>query len=393
MKTLVGMLAVLAAVSNFELRAQEEDDFFSDFDETPSAAAVEPAADAGGEQTEGDSAGEDSSSALTGDPIIDAANALANKQKEKYFYILPFCRRLEGRAEVLTPGTNAWVEIKEGRFYPLGTSYRTFGEATQLCVKFGENVEIVINGEASFGTRAQALNDPSRMISLGSGTITVKLPRNLPADNTLFVVTAPGFKAVNLAGESRYQFTTTGDGDEAVIRCITGSMAIEGRHFRIPSMRAANEVRIRTSQDLLFTGLYGQRGDIQTTLDQGQFLVKDYATGEDHIEEKTLDWKLSPQTAVRIHRAVPALGERMSVTIMTFDASGEIKNRCAFAEHCFQVNTGEIGPTSDKEREAIAKRAAEVAPEDAAAAETTEEAAVEEPAADEAGAADDEFEF
>ena len=124
-------------------------------------------------------------------------------------------------------------------------------------------------------------------------------------------------------------------------------------------MKAAQEVEIRASQDLLFTGLYGKRGDYIVRLDQGRVQVKDYETGKINIEDKVLDWKLSPQTAVRIHRAVPALGERMSVTVMTFDAAGELKNRCAFAEKLVEVNSGELGPTSKKDREELAKKAAE----------------------------------
>lgn len=398
MNKLVTVLTVATAVSAAGLRAQEiTDDFFADLEaegggtstEGGSAVADEVVAADEGETAEKPADDED-------DPIIRAANALSDKSKEKYFFILPFCRTLEGRAQVLTPGTNDWADVKEGKYYPLGTKYRTLGDDTTLCIKFGKEVEVDIKGEASFATRAQPLGEPSRTISLESGTITVKLPRNMPQENSLFVVTAPGFKATNLAGDSRYTYGMTGDGDEAKVRCVTGSMAIEGRHFKIASMRAANELKIRTSQDLLFTGLYGSRGDIPVRLEQGQVRIKDYETGEFKIEDRVLDWTLSPQTAVRIHRALPSIGDRMSVTIMTFDASGELKNRCAFAERCYQVNSGELGPTSKKERDAIAKRAAEAteAAEAMVGAEATEDASADEGGSgDDSSAADDDFEF
>ena len=126
-------------------------------------------------------------------------------------------------------------------------------------------------------------------------------------------------------------------------------------------MRAADEIRVRTSADLLFTGLYGQSGDCNVKLDQGRILVRDFETGENKEEDKFLDWKLSPQTAVRIHRALPAIGERMSVTVMTFDAAGELRNRCAFAEKLMEVNSGELGPVLNKDSADLAKRAAEAA--------------------------------
>ncbi|MBQ1344763.1 MAG: hypothetical protein IIY62_00230, partial [Kiritimatiellae bacterium] len=259
-----------------------------------------------------------------------------------------------------------------------------------------------------FGTRAQALGEKSRTIVLGYGTIDVKLPRNLPEG--LFVVTAPSFKAINLAGESRYTHRRSedldknakrrhvgdGDGEDWLVRCVTGTLTVEGRHFRIPAMKAAQEVEIRASQDLLFTGLYGKRGDYIVRLDQGRVQVKDYETGKINIEDKVLDWKLSPQTAVRIHRAVPALGERMSVTVMTFDAAGELKNRCAFAEKLVEVNSGELGPTSKKDREELAKKAAEATVNVAAEGEgESGDAAPTEEKADAGsdGAAADDIEF
>ena len=162
---------------------------------------------------------------------------------------------------------------------------------------------------------------------------------------------APGFSVYNPAGRSRYTYKTMddGEGDEALVRCVTQTMSIKGRHFDITGMKAANELRIRTSKDNLFTALYGKSGDIAVKLDQGRIFVKDFATGKVNQEDKFLDWRLSPETVVRIHRALPAIGERMSVTVMTFDSHGELKNRCAFAEGLAEVNSGELGPTSKKE--------------------------------------------
>ncbi len=364
MKTLVRTLAVVAAVSAAGVSARAEDGF--DGDSESSGAVSEAGADAAieGEASESDS--------------IEGVSS--SRGKEKHFHIIPYCRALDGKAEVLRPGAKAWEPIQEGKFYALGTAYRTSGAQTLLVIKFGKEAAVEIKGEASFGTRAQALDEPSRTISLASGVITVKLPRNFP--DGLFVVTAPGFKAENLKGDSRYTYEKSpdGDGDTAIVRCVTGELSLEGRHFKIPAMKVANEIRIRTSLDQLYTGLYGSRGDYVVRLDQGRRLIKDYATGETREEEKTLDWKLSPQTAVRIHRALPALGEKMAVTIMTFDATGELKNRCAFTENTVEVNSGELGPTSKKDREDIARKAAEATETVAVDAEPEDAPAEEKPA-------------
>lgn len=390
MKNLVCMLAVASAVSMLSVRAGDDvDDLLNDLSDTPSATAStsdDSGSDEGSDEsdetatTDADDSGDTAEAADAEDGIEGAAKS---EKKTKYFHILPYCRHLElsseangttCKAEVKTP-MGDWTPIKEGKFYPLGSIYRTQGAQTRLTIQFGNEAEVSIKGEASFATRAQALGEKSRTISLVSGTITVKLPRSFPEG--LFVVTAPGFKSVNPAGEARYTYTANekGDGDLAVVRCVTGTLTLEGRHFTVLSMKAAQEVKIRTSQDLLFTGLYGSRGDYIVRLDQGRVKIKDFETGEEKIEDKVLDWKLSPQTAVRIHRAVPAIGERMSVTVMTFDAAGELKNRCAFAEKLVEVNSGELGPTSKKDREEIAKRAAEATETVAAEAETTTEEA------------------
>ena len=119
-----------------------------------------------------------------------------------------------------------------------------------------------------------------------------------------------------------------------------------------------------------------------------EYVEKDFGTGAITNEPKYLDWKLSPQTAVRIHRAnIPhSKSGRQAVTVMTFDANGALHNRCAFADNMVEVNSGELGPTSKKEREELAKRAAEIAKQQEAAgkaaetrdAEVTEEEAEEE---------------
>ena len=383
MKTIIRMLAVVSAVSALTAWAQDDEDSDEGSDESAEVSSAEASGGTSAVEAE-ESDGEESEE-----------GAGKAKSKDKYFHILPYCRLLEGKAEVLRPGQTTWEPIVEGRFYALGTSYRSVGAGSRLVIKFGKEVDAEIKGDSSFGTRAQSLEEPSRTLLLKSGSVKVKLPRNLP--DGLFVVTAPGFKVVNPKGDSRYTYSPAdGDGDMAVVRCITGDLTVEGRHFKVLTMKAANEIKIRTTNDQLFTGLYGSRGDYIVRLDQGRRIVKDYGTGESHQEEKTLDWKLSPQTAVRIHRALPALGDKMAVTIMTFDASGELKNRCAFAENTVEVNSGELGPTSKKDREAIAKKAAEATDTVAAETVTTEAAEEDSEASEDKGSSsdnDDELEF
>ena len=161
---------------------------------------------------------------------------------------------------------------------------------------------------------------------------------------------------------------------------MTGAMAVEGSHYKIARMRAANQVRIRTTKDNLFTSLRGESGDYVVTLDQGLVQDKNFETGEVRDVPKLLDFSLSPQCAVKIFRRKAAVAGRMIVSIMTFNPAGDILNRCAFAENRANVNTGELVvpdsiPVTEKEKEKDA---------DAEAAETVEsvDAKADEPAAD-----------
>jgi hypothetical protein len=348
MKSIIRVLAVSAAVSGLSAFAQNK---IEDIDDDEAAAPAEESKDA----------------------TVDVGGQIHHAKAEtKYFFTLPTVRKLEGSAEVLKPGSSEWTSAEEGRYYPLGTSFRTSGLDTRLTVQLGYECSVVIHGEASFGTREQGLEEKSRAISLMGGVIAVRLPRSLPEG--MFIVNAPGFSVVNPAGESIYRYVKTGDGDKATVRCKTGSLAIEGRHFRILSMRAANEVCIQTSEDLLFTGIYGTRGDYICKLDQGLVKVTDVETGESHINPKFLEWKMSPQTAVRIQRAVPTLGKNMSVSVMTFDAAGTLKNRCAFAENRFEINSGELAPSNKSAQADLVKKAAEATSETAAVEATETEA-------------------
>ena len=315
------------------------------------------------------------------------------QEADRTFHLLPLCRKLEGLGQVLRPGEKEWQLLEEGKFYPLGCSFRSVGTDSRLTIALGRDCEVEMTGGNSFGTLAQGLAEKTRTVVLEPGTVTVKLPKNMPEGR--LIVSAPGFKVCNPAGTVRYEYVKTGDGDEVSVRCVTGSLKIEGRHFTIDAMHAANEVKIRHSQDLLFTALYGIAGDYMVRLDQGLVATHDFENDKAVIGPKELAWKLSPRTAIRIQRAVPAIGERMSVTVMTFDAGGELKNRCSFCEGRYELSTGEEGPVAEADKEALAKKASEAA----GAVETVE--AVPEDESDETGegessagdSADDELDF
>ena len=302
------------------------------------------------EESEGTS-GENGSAAM---PAAEAKKPAVKTA----FTTLPLCRLVEGTVEVCLPG-GSWSAAEEGHFYPLGASYRA-GKDGRLVLAFGAEATAEIGEDAEFSTRVQTLGQMTRTLVLVRGTVDLKLPDSLPEG--AFVVAAPGFSVKNPAGESRFVYEDKGDGDRVTVRCVTGSLGVEGCHFDIPVMRSANEVVIRTSHDHLSTFLYGTSGDYVVRLDQG-VRVKD-EIGDDgqvkRVEEKaTADWHLSPATKVIINRLAPAIGERLSVHTMAFDAAGERKSECVFCEGRAEVNSGELVVSEKKDGEDLAKRAAE----------------------------------
>lgn len=318
--------------------------------------------------------------------------AMPTNAPAKAFTALPLCRRVEGQAFVRKPGGD-WTEATEGKFYPFGTSYRA-GKNGAIVVAFGSGATARTSGGGEFGTRLQPVGEKSRTIVLVNGIVDLKLPDNL--QEGLFVAAAPGFVMKNPAGASRIAYRDVGDGDEATVRCVTGTMGVEGRHFDIPVMRAADEIRIRTSRDHLSTFLYGTRGDYVVKLDQGLFTrdeLDDDGLLKHVVDKRMLEWHLSPSTKVIINRSVPAIGERMSVHTMAFDAAGERKSECSFCEGRAELNSGELVVKQRKNSEELAKRAAEAEETTDSAAETEDsEASDEEGSGGESGASSDDDE-
>ena len=297
--------------------------------ETPAAAPAEPAAEGG----------------LP--PPLPA---------ERPFTALFKCARAEGAVQVLKPGASEWVPAEEGRFYPLGTALRTVPEAGSACLAefaFGPASSLKMTSAAEVATRPIEIGGGTRTVELRSGRVQLNLPRTLK--DGLFFVTAPFFTCSNLAGESLFDYQRLADGDEAVVRCVTGTMTLEGRHYRFARMAAANQVRIRSTGDDLYSWLRGESGDSKVELDQGMVIEKNFETDEDKEVKRTLEFTLSPRCAVKIFRRRSPVGGNMLVSTMTIDATGEIKNRCAFAEGRANVNSGElvIAPTAvaDLEKE------------------------------------------
>jgi len=307
--------------------------------------------------------------------------AVAAVPAGKEFRFLPLMRCVVvrgGRAEVCPQG-GTWQEAVQGRYYPFGSEVRLSDAAADAMARFeiGEKAAISVMGNSAFATREIAIGEKTRTVLLKSGTVALDLPRSLK--DGLVSVASPDFVCRDLAGESRFECGETADGREIVVRVVTGSLALEGRHYKIVRMGAANQVRICTSPDALLTSLRGESGDYKVVLDCGVKSVLDPETGTEKDVPQTIDYSLSPKCAVKIWRKVSekAFGGsgRMAVAVQTFDAQGKDKNFRAFFEDRANVNSGElvVAPKDTaKEESEKNKSAAEDVEEVSAPAESGE---------------------
>ena len=266
-------------------------------------------------------------------------NAAASKSTVRHFHALIKLAYASDNVSVKLPRQDGFKSAVEGKFYPNGSVFRVSAASEPAVFEFGPESFVKVAGNAEFGTREVAFGAGSRTVTMVSGSISVSLPRTMPTG--LFTVAYPNFTAKDLAGESVHELVSSGDGDEAVVHVITGILALDGAHYKVARMSAADRVRIRTTGEALFTSLRGEAGDYKVTLDQGLVTYRDPVSGETKDQLRTIDYSLTPQCAIKIFRKRSQVGGRMVVSVMTFDAAGEMRNRYTFAEGTAKINFGE----------------------------------------------------
>ena len=276
-------------------------------------------------------------------PAVAAASA-----KEFRFLPLMRCEELNGGvAEIRAEGSESWEKIVPGRYYPFGSDIRLSGKGSENPVArfaLGTDASVTLEAGCCFSTRAVAIGEQTRAIVLKGGAFTLSLPRALK-DGVISVV-SPDFVCENLSGESRFAYSTTADTRECMIRVVTGALSFKGMHYHVERMGVANQVRIISQEDKLFTALYGESGDCKVSLDCGVKSVLDPESGTYRNEAQTIEYTLSPKCAAKIWRKVSEKDKggsgRMAVAVQTFDAQGKDKNFRAFFENRAEVNSGEL---------------------------------------------------
>lgn len=265
--------------------------------------------------------------------------AATSKSAVRHFHALIKLAYARDNVSVKLPRQEGFKPAVEGKFYPNGSVFRVTAASEPAVFEFGPEAFVKVAGNAEFGTREVVVSDNTRAVTMINGSVFVSLPRTMPTG--LFTVAYPNFTAKDLAGESVHELVPSGDGEEAIVHVITGVLAIDGAHYKVARMSAADRIRIRTTGEALFTSLRGEAGDYKVTLDQGLVTYRDPVTGETKDQLHSFDYSLTPQCAIKIFRKRSQVGGRMAVSVMTFDAAGEMRNRYTFAEGTASINFGE----------------------------------------------------
>ena len=272
--------------------------------------------------------------------------SLPGLRPAREFYIGSIrCTMASGTVLVRKPGEKEWVAVEAGRHYRLGSSFRCETKEKNPRVSsaefaLGEEPRIVISNNTEFATAPATIDDPKRMISLVEGRLCARFPPI--STNDTFKLATGGFSCKNITGEAWFDTKRQPDGERTTVRVASGTLTLDGLHFSVPEMKASNQFTIRTLEDGPFTSIRGEGGIFKIRISQGVERLLDTSTGEMKDEPRFLDFEMSPRAVVKIHRNRIPETERFIVCTMTFDAAGNLKNRCAFADEKWNINTGEM---------------------------------------------------
>ena len=123
---------------------------------------------------------------------VEGLPTLAAKP-EKFFFQLVRCRLIDGcDVKVLKPQASDWSLAEEGRYYPLGSTFRVepaADAAAKAEFAFGDKVVLKATNAVEFAVEEAEAGTSSRAVLLKGGRFSLDLPRSIPVG--LFSVKAP----------------------------------------------------------------------------------------------------------------------------------------------------------------------------------------------------------
>ncbi len=232
---------------------------------------------------------------------------------------------IRGGCEVNNPDVGQFAPALENKAYPLGSVFRTGANQTAFLIfSARDSVQLFANTEVLV-TRPEG-NTDGRIVRLISGRIRTDLRDNLPEGS--FGVETPNASCKNLSGRGDYTLSSDANGETLQIATVTGSARIEGPHYHIPALRAANIINIQTAADRSLSRLTTVSGDFAIILEKG--------------DEEPVQFGMSPRAVVKIWRENAPVGGRAIISTLVVGPTGIARHRFAYAEGRANIATGEL---------------------------------------------------
>ncbi len=257
----------------------------------------------------------------------DGQAAAAAQQEAPAKVFMPMVRlvQVRGTCDAQHPDVGAYSAAIENKVYPLGTRFRTGPQSTAILV-FSAQESALLMGNTEVCAEAFDKQPNNRVLRLVAGVVKTSLRENLPEGS--FSVSTPNALFKNVEGRGEYSLSADAVTETLQIATITGAARIEGPHYHIPALRAANTVNIQTSIDRSFSRLTSVSGDFVIVLSKG--------------EEEPVSYGMSPKAVVKIWRENAPVGGRPVIATLVVSPTGIAKHRFAYAEGRSGVATGEL---------------------------------------------------
>ncbi|MFA7173676.1 MAG: hypothetical protein WC340_09715 [Kiritimatiellia bacterium] len=232
---------------------------------------------------------------------------------------------IQGACDVNNPDLGTFQPAKHNKAYPMGSIFRTAANSSCILV-FSAEDNAALSENTELTVTACKENCESLTLKLISGSVKTTLRDNL-ADGTFFVRT-PHTVVKNVSGRGAYSLTTEDTSEVFRLSTITGTAKIEGAHYTIPTLQAANKLTIITAPDRSFTSLTAVSGDFIIELPTGS--------------EEPIIYSMSPQAVVKIWRENAPVGGRAIISTLVVSPTGLARHRFAYAEGRTILKTGEL---------------------------------------------------
>ncbi|MDA3926721.1 MAG: hypothetical protein PF904_18705 [Kiritimatiellae bacterium] len=232
---------------------------------------------------------------------------------------------IQGICEVNNPDLGEFKQAKHNKAYPMGSIFRT-GANSKCILIFSAADSAIVTANSELMVTACKKTCQSLTLKLITGEIQTTLRDNL-SDGS-FSVNTPNCDIINISGRGSYTLGTEEGNEILKASTITGTARVEGPHYTIPALQAANKVNITTDPNRSFSRLTSVSGDFAIELSNGT--------------EEPIIYKMSPKALVKIWRESAPVGGRTIVSTLVVSPTGMARHRFAYAEGRKVLKTGEL---------------------------------------------------